>query len=168
MDQTSLKSDKKPIKRNEHMVILSRDHHAGLLFCWKIKEGLKRGADILRINKYVQFFWEQHLKEHFHEEESLLFNKIDNDLTKQAKHEHQLLVKWFNKIIKDEINSVGEYLLFTELLINHIRFEERVLFPYLEKQLSNNTLVSIGTALTQGHQTPFNDNYPDEFWVKKI
>jgi len=166
MDQISSKSDKKPIKRSEHIVALSRDHHAGLLFCWKIKEGLKKGADFLRINKYVKFFWEQHLKKHFRDEETLLFDQVDNELSKQGKEEHKLLNEWFNRIIHDELKNPREYLLFTELLINHIRFEERVLFPYLETQLPTATLTTIGAFLEQ-HHVPFNDDYPDEFWSKK-
>jgi hypothetical protein len=31
----------KPIKRNKHLKWLSRDHHFGLLACWKIRQGLK-------------------------------------------------------------------------------------------------------------------------------
>jgi hemerythrin-like domain-containing protein len=166
MDQIPSKSDKKPIKRSEHIVKLSRDHHAGLLFCWKVKEGVKKEVDPLRINKYVKFFWEQHLKEHFREEETLLFDEVNNDLTKQGKEEHALLNGWFNRIINDDLKSPLEYLSFTELLINHIRFEERVLFPYLEAQLPAPTLIAIGVFLEQ-HHMPFNDNYADEFWSKK-
>lgn len=166
MAHTSSKSDKKPIKRSEYIVALSRDHHAGLLFCWKIKEGLKKGVDLLRINKYVGFFWQKHLKEHFREEEALLFEQVDNDLTKQGKEEHKLLAEWFNKIISSEVKKPQEYLSFTELLINHIRFEERVLFPYLEAQLPATTLKAVGTYLAQ-HHVPFNDDYADEFWSKK-
>lgn len=167
MDQISEKPDKKPIKRSEYIITLSRDHHTGLLFCWKIKEGVKREVDFLRINKYVKFFWEQHLKEHFKEEETLLFNEVDNDLTKQGKQEHELLYEWFNRIISNDLKKSSEYISFTELLINHIRFEERVLFPYLEAQLPSSTLMAIGAYL-ENHHVPFNDDYADEFWSKKL
>ena len=167
MDRISAKPDKKPIKRSEHIVMLSRDHHAGLLFCWKIKEGVKREVDPLRINKYVKFFWEQHLKEHFREEETLLFNEVDNDLTKQGKQEHELLSQWFNRILSNDLKNSAEYISFTELLINHIRFEERVLFPYLEAQLPSSSLMAIGRYL-ESHHVPFNDDYTDEFWSKKL
>ena len=32
-----------PIKRSEYLKPLSRDHHQGLLLCWKIRTGLKKG-----------------------------------------------------------------------------------------------------------------------------
>ncbi len=64
----------KPIKRNENMVPLSRDHHFGLLFCWKIRQGLKAKIDLERIRKYILHFWKSHLEQHFKEEETLLFS----------------------------------------------------------------------------------------------
>lgn len=30
------------MKRNENIVLLSRDHHFGLLCAWKIRQGLKK------------------------------------------------------------------------------------------------------------------------------
>ena len=35
----------KPLKRNPNLVPLSREHHYGLLFCWKLKQGLANGTD---------------------------------------------------------------------------------------------------------------------------
>mgnify|MGYP001545945156 CR=1 FL=1 len=165
MDQSCTK--KKPIKRSEHIAALSRDHHAGLLFCWKIKEGLKCGIDPLRINQYVKYFWEGHLQEHFREEETLLFNKLDNDLTSQGKREHQVLSGWFMRIINNEVEHFKDYLSFTELLTNHIRFEERVLFPFIEEHLPKTDLEAIGAHLAKAHSVAFNDSYHDEFWIRQ-
>lgn len=76
------------IKRSEHIVALSRDHHAGLLFCWKIREGVRKEMPLDTILKYVNFVWERHLKQHFRDEEAILFDRIDDDLARQAKSEH--------------------------------------------------------------------------------
>jgi len=38
-----------PIKRSIALQPLSREHHHGLLLCWKIRTGLKKGIDIDRI-----------------------------------------------------------------------------------------------------------------------
>jgi hemerythrin-like domain-containing protein len=137
-----------------------------LLFCWKIKAGIAEGADLLRIKKYMNFFWEHHLKEHFREEEALLFDRLNDKLTSQAKHEHVILVKQINKI-NNETVTAQDYLSLAELMTRHIRFEERVLFPHLEAELPMATLISVGAYLEQQHQTPFKDNYPDDFWIKK-
>lgn len=158
--------ENKPIKRSQHMIELSKDHHAGLLFSWKIKEGLKRAVELPRIKKYVNYFWEHHLMSHFQEEEALLFNRIAGDaLSQQGKNEHQMLQKHIGRLNHDENSEPGDYLYFAELLINHIRFEERILLPHLEQALAESALKSVEAYLAQQHPVPFKDDYPDEFWT---
>ena len=43
-----------------------------------------------------------------------------------------------------------------------------MLFPYLEAELPKETLEEIGAVLAKDHHVPFNDTYPDGFWVKKV
>jgi hemerythrin HHE cation binding domain protein len=50
-----------------------------------------------------------------------------------------------------------------ELLTAHIRYEERVLFPYMEQNLSDETLSEIGKNLSAEHHTEV-EEYPDAFW----
>ena len=160
--------ENKPIKRSQPMVELSKDHHAGLLFSWKVKEGLKRNVELPRIKKYINYFWQHHLKQHFQEEEALLFNRIDADaLSQQGKNEHQMLQKHIGRLNHDENGENDNYLEFAELLIKHIRFEERILLPHLEQTLPESALKSVEAYLTQQHPVPFKDNYPDEFWTDK-
>jgi hypothetical protein len=45
---------------------------------------------------------------------------------------------------------------------NHIRFEERDLFPHLEKQLSEAQLESAGNRINE--KPHLSDDWPDEFW----
>ena len=52
---------------------------------------------------------------------------------------------------------------FADTVDDHIRFEERVLFPHLQQKLSDAELEKIGGQLV--HE-PFVDEYEDEFWVK--
>ncbi len=155
-----------PIKRSDYIITFSRDHHGGLLFCWKIKQGLKNEIAFDRIDKYVQFFWEEHLKQHFQEEEELLFNRLQCRLTDKGRDDHRILTRWFQQIIENGLNTKKEYDFFAELLKNHIRFEERELFPYLETELPVLVLEGIRDSLAKTHEHPFIDNYTDEFWVK--
>ena len=46
---------------------------------------------------------------------------------------------------------------------DHIRYEERVLFPHLQQELSNEQLEIIGEQIVD---EPLADNYEDEFWKK--
>ena len=58
------------MKRNENIVLLSRDHHFGLLHAWKIKQVLKKGVALERIATYIIFHWQHNQEAHFLEEES--------------------------------------------------------------------------------------------------
>lgn len=153
-----------PIKRNSNIVALSKDHHFGLLFCWKIEEGLKNNVELRRIKTYVDFFWSKHLTLHF-KEEDLLLNSIKDDLCDKAKEDHQIIANEICRIHEEEDCGKHDYLHLAEVLKQHIRFEERVLFPHLELMLSEQQLNEIGHRLGQSHAV-FEDNYTDEFWVK--
>ena len=149
------------------MMALSREHHEGLLFSWKIKEGIKKGICFCRLNKYAAFFWTHHLQKHFKQEEDLLFCLLDNMLTQRGWDEHKLIKEGFWRIQNDLLRTNEEYLDFAELLISHIRFEERELFPYLEKELPAVTLIKVGEILAGNHET-FKEDYNDEFWITDV
>ncbi|NJO25088.1 MAG: hypothetical protein HC867_03800 [Bacteroidia bacterium] len=61
-----------PIKRSPQLAPLSREHHDGLLFVWKIRQGLQNNTDVLTIADFILWYDEQHLKTHFETEEKLL------------------------------------------------------------------------------------------------
>lgn len=158
----------KPIKRNENIVILSREHHFGLLFCWKIRQGIKKAVNSERIKNYVNFYWNGHLHKHFEEEEAYMFLKVKDEPCNKALEQHQQ-IRWLISQITDTNATPDLDLLhqLADLVEAHIRFEERELFPHLEKVLDEQELKDIGTALEQSHVAPFKDNYPDEFWINK-
>lgn len=153
------------MKRHESIVVLSRDHHFGLLFCWKIRTGLKKNIPLERIRPYVSYFWDNHLKQHFCEEETLLFALLRDDLCNQAISEHNEIREYFEEI--STTKNVPDYtlVLLADSLDKHIRFEERVLFPHIEKEVSEDVLAGIGNELVKLHETHEKDTYPDEFWV---
>ena len=153
-----------PIKRNINLTWLSKEHHLGLLAIWKINQGIKLGIDTERIKKYIFFFWENLLKHHFAEEEILLFNTSVDNKVSEAFVQHDSI----RKIIKKLQTRISHDLLplqqLAEELEKHIRFEERILFPYFEKILTAEELQSIGTRLEKCHEVT-KDNYGDEFWL---
>lgn len=156
--------EKTPIKRNENIVPLSRDHHHGLLFVWKLRQGIRHGAAPERMAPYVAYFWTDHLAPHFREEEELLFNHApENELVQQALREHVEI----RQLAEAAALATGEAPLqaLADLVNNHIRFEERTLFPFLEQNLSEETLREIGAALDAVHH-PTDDTWEDAFWMK--
>ncbi len=154
----------KPIKRSKQLTPLSKDHHDGLLFAWKIKQGLKNGADIKLIAKYVQWFWKNHLQEHFREEEQILAPHLpeDNELLKQMIDEHHGI----ESMVHIHENIADEILLLNlaQAIDEHIRFEERQLFPYAEKAIPEKELNLIYDQLSK---VPVQcKTWEREFWVK--
>jgi hemerythrin-like domain-containing protein len=156
----------KPIKRSKHLLLISREHHFGLLFCWKIRQGIKLKIDPTRITRYVQYFWQNQLHAHFKEEEMLIFLDKADTLIQKAQEEHvhienqiQKILQAANPVTHQQLNGVAD------AIDNHIRFEERTLFPHLEKIFTEAQLENIGAQLEEPGNAQAKDNYPDEFWV---
>jgi iron-sulfur cluster repair protein YtfE (RIC family) len=159
--------EQKPIKRNEHILQLSRDHHFTLLFSWKLVQGVKNKIESERIKKYVDYFWHNDMQAHFREEEEILFPLIKGDQVEKAALDHEQIKKQVYKILsEDDQEQVYKYLTsLADLIITHVRYEERVLFPYLEQILTGMQLEYIGEQL--GKQPVLSDTYEDEFWIRK-
>jgi hemerythrin-like domain-containing protein len=152
-----------PIKRDKRILVLSKDHHFGLLVNWKIKKGLDLKVEPERIANFVINFWETHLAAHFIAEEQVLFAKINNSLKNKALAQHKQLRGLINNIRE---NSTLETLInFANLLENHIRFEEREVFKMIQQELNEEELNEIGRKLQEIHPEPFEDNYKDNFWI---
>ncbi|WP_220699407.1 hemerythrin domain-containing protein [Pelobium manganitolerans] len=149
----------KPLKRSEKLKPLSREHHHALLLCWKIKTGFAKNIAPERIKAYADWFFENHLKPHFAIEERYLFSVLgdENDLVKRAKREHQQIIELFTS----EGDIAARLHDIKELLEQHIRFEERVLFNEIQKQATEQQLDDIEKY---HHEEKFIDNLDDPFW----
>lgn len=147
-----------PLKRIEALKPLSRDHHHGLLLCWKIRQGIKRNVDPERIKNYLDWFWMSYLKPHFEIEEEYIFPILgtENILVKQALAEHRKLKRLFETID----NPQKTISLIEEELEKHIRFEERILFNEIQERASQKQLQTIEAI----HTLEFEDNLTDPFW----
>ena len=154
-----------PIKRSKSLVVLSKEHHYGLLASWKIRRGFELETDPQRIIAFVVNFWETHLSAHFIAEEEILFNTIKHALIDAALQQHSQL-RLLVKLIIEE-GKPEQLVSFADLLEQHIRFEERQVFKMLQQELSEEKLAEIGKQLEELHSQPFEDNYKDEFWLVK-
>lgn len=137
------------MKRNENLIPLSRDHHFGLLCSWKIREGVKKGIAHDRILKFLNSFWDGHLGAHFALEDEALPPIFDNGLYDCMANEHKVLKNLVKCI--NESDSTDLLLDFEQALQSHIRFEERVIFPYYEENLSADKLRELGNKISENH-----------------
>ena len=149
----------KPLKRHKALQPLSRDHHQGLLLSWKIRSGFSKNIEAERIKTYTDWFFETHLMPHFELEETYIFPLLeaDNELIKRAMADHRRLKRLFNA--KDNIEKSLHKI--EEELEQHIRFEERVLFPEIQKVATEKELEHIETI---HNDEGFVDKTDDEFW----
>ena len=148
-----------PIKRNDALKPLSRDHHHGLLLCWKIRQGIKLNIESGRIKTYLDWFWMSYLKPHFEVEEQNVFPVLgnENELVKQALAEHRRLKRLFEN--GDDLPKTIS--LIEEELEKHIRFEERVLFNEIQSVASSEQLIQIEIDFSD---KIFYENLSDPFW----
>lgn len=153
----------KPVKRNENLVVLSHEHHHGLIFCSRLKKA--RQTDEETLKRYVTDFWNNHLAAHFESEEKLLLPLLwDNEITAQFLSEHIQIEELTQSIMGNSKNVKEEALNLSNLINDHIRFEERTMFPWLEEVLSLIELVTVGNKL-KGTEI-IAHNFSPEFWKK--
>jgi len=156
-----------PIKRHQALVSFSRDHHFGLLLVWKIRQGLEKAIRPERITNYVLYAFDNDLRHHFSEEERLIFCKLPpaDPLRLQAENEHAAIYKLVEKLRSDKTND--ELLTeFAQSLQDHIRFEERILFTYMQENFGPADLETI--APYDGTEPGDIDaRWEDLFWENK-
>lgn len=141
------------MERHKSLISLSSDHHHGLSFAQKLKFGYKPSSssdsEISADEKkeMVLKFSDDYLHRHFRVEEDIIAPYLpDNDLIKKMIDEH---IKIYELLYIIEVRDPDNELLnmFGEKLEAHIRFEERELFPMLEKTLSAEQLDEIGKKI---------------------
>lgn len=143
------------MKRHEALAPLSREHHGTLILAQLLKKGAPEYKGMPGTDKdkasYALNQFKEIIKEHFEKEELVLEKAWDcdtavNDLITEIKNEHQQLTTLFlslNGITKpeDKLDELGT------MLEAHIRKEERVLFPLLQKHCSEDVLQQIYIVL---------------------
>jgi hypothetical protein len=147
------------IKRLPSLQQYSRDHHLALLLCWKIKQGFSKGVSTKRIKKYVDWFYKNHIIEHFKMEEKYMFPVLDSNhkLIIQVLQEHKLLVDLFTNTsqIEDSLKQLQI------ALKDHVHFEEKILFNEIQSKATKEEL----DLMAKYHRTEkFEDNLNDVFW----
>ena len=151
-----------PIKRNEFLVPLSREHHHGLLLCWKIRAGYRKKVETSRIQEYAHWFYINHLQPHFEVEERHVFPILGegDELVKRALMEHRKLRRLFEGV-KVEARNLG---IIEEKLEAHIRFEERVLFNKIQEVALPSEFEEMMSRHSVESESAHVEEWADEFW----
>jgi hemerythrin-like domain-containing protein len=144
------------MKRNQAFETLSHDHHDGLVFAAAIRKSRAAGDSLEDLAARVRAFWERHLVEHFRAEEEILLPEMQDEplsaLSLRLASEHEAIWKLVDSL-QDPGKGDATLDAFSDVLVSHIRFEERELFPKLERALPSATLAKIAFELAAIHES---------------
>lgn len=119
----------------------------------------KASAPLETLPADIDSLWQQEIGPHLRAEETILFPPaqalgVCRDEIEQVLQEHRWLRELVGLIERDDVPADLRCHLrvFAELLIRHIRFEERTVFPALEQDLSKEQLEAIGRDLFAFHE----------------
>jgi hypothetical protein len=156
---------KKMVSKNEYIRSLSRQHHLNLVFCWKVRQGLKKQIPLARVYNYVQYFWLTYLQHHFQAEEIILAPLLNDRHAVKVMNEHNKIRKELEELPgyseKNLRLELGE---FVEMLYEYIRYAERSLYPRLERQITDEQVHLLSRRIQKLKQYDFEDQYEDCFW----
>lgn len=146
-------------RRHESLIPLAKDHYEGLLLVQQLREHgrpMMAGWPNTPTDQagFVARFYDEHLKKHFEAEEHALFPPASehvpssHSIVQELLHEHRTIEKYIAQFrTVSEENSAEALQQFAVLLEEHIRKEDRVLFPLLEREASPEVLETIKLKL---------------------
>lgn len=150
----------KSLPRHEAMRPLSRHHHHALTVVLKIRKTLREETTpeiIAQLREEVQQFWEPGGQEHFREEEEILLPAYVRYASPRHEEIIEMLVEHAQIRSLVAIIDEGEGDLVPvirelgDLLEQHVRREERVIFPMMESVLPEETLQKLAPYFHEFH-----------------
>lgn len=136
------------MKRSDALAPLSRDHHQALMVAMVMRRADADSAPAA----FARFesFWARHGSTHFDVEEAELTGALpasDEEWARGCERmavEHARMRALAQRLAPDDVAGLAEL---GALLHDHVRFEERELFPYLEEHLDPAALEDLGRRI---------------------
>ena len=138
------------MKRAEALRPLSREHLVALLAAKKLKEA----DDLEEETRAFLEFWRNDGKRHFRVEEEVLLPgwamhaEVDSDGVRRMLDEHLAIRREALRLEAGEA-TLEEARELGGLLHDHVRFEERRLFPMVEEALGPDDLARLGASIEE-------------------
>ena len=136
------------MKRAVELAPLSRDHHVALEHALRLRRS--SDDDVAAVVASFLAFLVTDGRAHFAQEEELLAPQVPDDhagLAGRMVAEHDEVLRRAEALGRcPDVVSAREL---GELLSRHVRFEERELFPLLERRLPAPRLLELGRELTR-------------------
>ncbi|WP_051302255.1 hemerythrin domain-containing protein [Salibacterium aidingense] len=152
-----MKPKRESIKRHEALYPLSHHHHQALFVALNLK---RAGTELSRYSvtevlEDTLSFWEPAGKQHFREEEEILltafarYDSVDHPEIKDMLMEHVQIRALIDSISQASNPPVETLQKLGILLENHVRKEERVIFPMIERVLPEEKLQELSAYFTK-------------------
>lgn len=154
------------MKRHESLHALSQHHHFALLESLFIRRATEesdttREARLREVADKFMGFWEKDGKLHFREEEEILIPAYalhvsiqdDQDVMRMLADHAMIRAKIgkLSALLSNNEAFEADLIELGELLQNHVRLEENIIFPRMETILSEEELQKVGHLLTWLH-----------------
>lgn len=141
------------MKRDPALTGLSHDHHDALFAALKLKRATEETAAAAR--EALATYWEGHGRAHFRLEEEVLFPAYArhgdpyDELIARALCDHVAIRQMVAAVSEDPQAPPERLHALGELMSEHVRLEERQLFPKIEQALPGAELAALGAALQE-------------------
>lgn len=128
------------MKRSPFLQPLSREHHTALSLARACERAAQSGdaAQIAATSRRVVMAFPAELDPHFQVEETALLPRLQHagseTLVRRTLDDHARLRALRDRVGREDAAALAE---FGALLAAHVRFEERELFPAIERQLES-------------------------------
>ena len=143
-------------RRHETLIPLTHDHHHALAQARRLKDAAHLERDVERsnaANDFLNFYFGRAVR-HFHEEEELFFAPLIDDprardQVLRAVSDHLRLHAMARTVKRDLVKGqVDQGVLdeISQLLNEHVRFEEQELFPMVEELVPEDQLQDLATS----------------------
>lgn len=144
------------MKREPALVSLSHDHHQALFVAQTLRRATAATADQARAAFLA--YWEWHGHAHFRLEEQVLlpayagYGDSHHPLLARALCDHVEIRHRADAIVRDPALAVAALNELGARLAEHVRLEERELFPLIEQALPAERLAAVADALEQAER----------------
>lgn len=149
------------MKRHPALQPLSREHQLALLHWRQIDQHIAKSDDsaLLRSVEEIVSYWDFRFESHMLHEETALLPVLSDPLRRRLESEHRELRSFYRHLrflapSTRNIDSVDRQLItvFAKSLRAHIRWKERIVFPFIQDILSDDELFGLASSL-QSEQT---------------
>jgi iron-sulfur cluster repair protein YtfE (RIC family) len=128
------------MKRHPSLEPFSRDHNIGLVLARSLAREDGGVADAFLVA------WEDEMDDHFREEERLLVPLLGEDESTRLRDEHENIRGLANRLQHGDAGVLKDL---GRMLDEHIRWEERVMFPLIERTATQAELNLLATETTK-------------------